>query len=89
MASDNGSESPETGGRPLAYYEAKMPAGIGDVEKYHYCDEDVWFSLRDIMSGWREDDFKSSPLNTRLRQSMMKHGVFFKQPRVGGGICRA
>ncbi|CAK7274460.1 hypothetical protein SEPCBS57363_006173 [Sporothrix epigloea] len=51
MASDNRSESPETDGRPLAYYEAKMQAVIDDVEKYHYCDEDVWLSLRNIMSG--------------------------------------
>ncbi|CAK7262687.1 hypothetical protein SEPCBS57363_000169 [Sporothrix epigloea] len=87
MASDNGSAPPETSDRPLAYFEAKVQAFIDDVERYHQCDDDVWLSLRDIMSGWQDTDFKSSPVTSRLRHSMLKHGVFVRQPRVGGTIA--
>ncbi|CAK7563256.1 MAG: hypothetical protein SEPTF4163_001120 [Sporothrix epigloea] len=87
MASEMGSEPPEASGQPPVSYENEIEVFIRAVEEHHICDDDIWFSLRDMMRGWREENLSKSHTNARLRNTMMQHGVFVKQPRVGATLA--
>ncbi|CAK7567127.1 MAG: hypothetical protein SEPTF4163_005089, partial [Sporothrix epigloea] len=58
MASENGSESPEASGQPPAYYDKEMERVIAEVQKTDITDDGLWYTLRAVMEGWREEDIK-------------------------------